>query len=467
MQPVVAGQPRGRVAQHDAVGGARLGEAGGRQGAAQRRKHHDGADGSDHRLGLPAQGTKAAVSGRRRGLCPARRMCAHGFALADRTRCRRRRGGDGPAHGGVEGRAVGRAWPARCPTSTCFIDHGDPIRNMVLHRAETPCAVLADAVLAAVRRRWWRGCTASGPQWRRWWLAMWLALVTHPLLDAMTVYGTQLALPFTDHPYGVGSVFIIDPLYTLPLLVGVGWALRATRQPARPALPTRAGLVLSTAYLGLGRGGAAAGRARGARVAGRAGHRGRARAGHADARSTRVLWRVVAMTRDAATTRASTRCSTASRAMRFDRFDARHRAGAPSCRASTACSASPAFSQGFYSAARQGDRVLLITDLRMGQEPTYIFTLRRSPSARQRAGAAGRARAGRRAGPTSAARCPGCGGARSASRCRRRADASTRWCRLAACPRASKSASSPPPTARASPWPRSARRRRWCARRTG
>jgi membrane-bound metal-dependent hydrolase YbcI (DUF457 family) len=37
-------------------------------------------------------------------------------------------------------------------------------------------------------------------------------LVTHPLLDAMTVYGTQLALPFTNHPYAVGSIFIIDSL---------------------------------------------------------------------------------------------------------------------------------------------------------------------------------------------------------------------------------------------------------------
>ena len=62
-------------------------------------------------------------------------------------------------------------------------------------------------------------------QWRRWWLAMALALVTHPLLDAMTVYGTQLLLPFTHTPYAVGSVFIIDPLYTLPLLLGVLLAL--------------------------------------------------------------------------------------------------------------------------------------------------------------------------------------------------------------------------------------------------
>ena len=50
-------------------------------------------------------------------------------------------------------------------------------------------------------------------------------LITHPLLDATTVYGTQLWLPFTNHPVGVGSLFVIDPLYTLPLLVGVMLAL--------------------------------------------------------------------------------------------------------------------------------------------------------------------------------------------------------------------------------------------------
>ena len=46
------------------------------------------------------------------------------------------------------------------------------------------------------------------------------------LLDAMTVYGTQLLQPFTDHPFAVGSMFIIDPLYTLPLLVGVSLGFR-------------------------------------------------------------------------------------------------------------------------------------------------------------------------------------------------------------------------------------------------
>ena len=50
---------------------------------------------------------------------------------------------------------------------------------------------------------------------------VWLCLVTHPLLDAFTVYGTQVLLPFSDYPVAWSTLFIIDPLYTLPLVVGV------------------------------------------------------------------------------------------------------------------------------------------------------------------------------------------------------------------------------------------------------
>lgn len=62
---------------------------------------------------------------------------------------------------------------------------------------------------------------------RRWlWLVL-LALLTHPLLDAFTVYGTQLFWPLPWSPVMGASIFIIDPLYTLPLLVGVirAWQL--------------------------------------------------------------------------------------------------------------------------------------------------------------------------------------------------------------------------------------------------
>jgi inner membrane protein len=52
---------------------------------------------------------------------------------------------------------------------------------------------------------------------------------------------------------GVGSVFIIDPLYTVPLIVGVVAALWLRgRDPARAMRWNAAGLALSTLYLGWG-----------------------------------------------------------------------------------------------------------------------------------------------------------------------------------------------------------------------
>lgn len=147
------------------------------------------------------------------------------------------------------------AWGAvlgTLPDLDVVIDHGDALLNMVLHRAETHAlfwltlvAPLVGAGIARLHGEW--------GHWRRWWLAAWLVLITHPLLDTMTVYGTQLALPFSNHPFGVGSIFIIDPLYTLPLLVGVLLALGlARRWPVGASRANAWGLVLSTAYLAWG-----------------------------------------------------------------------------------------------------------------------------------------------------------------------------------------------------------------------
>ncbi|WP_158774867.1 metal-dependent hydrolase [Cobetia sp. L2A1] len=75
-----------------------------------------------------------------------------------------------------------------------------------------------------------------------------LCLVTHPLLDAFTTYGTQLLWPWPSRPISLASVFIIDPLYTLPLLITAVWA--AIRGRAGHLLSV--GLVLSSLYLGWG-----------------------------------------------------------------------------------------------------------------------------------------------------------------------------------------------------------------------
>ncbi|MGM8225279.1 metal-dependent hydrolase [Cellvibrio sp. ARAG 10.3] len=132
------------------------------------------------------------------------------------------------------------------PDLDAFIDHGDPIRNMTFHRAASHSLfylTLLSPVLA-----WLTSKLSGGKQdFKHWLAAIWLILITHVLLDFMTIYGTQMALPFTDYPFGVGSIFIIDPLYTLPLLCGIIAALIFYRSSG---LRWNAlGLSLSTVYL--------------------------------------------------------------------------------------------------------------------------------------------------------------------------------------------------------------------------
>ena len=84
-------------------------------------------------------------------------------------------------------------------------------------------------------------------QWKRTLLAATLAYATHGLLDACTSYGTSLLLPFSGVRAAWDVIAIVDPLFTLPLLVGA--LLAAWRLRRAPAL---AALMLCAAYLGLG-----------------------------------------------------------------------------------------------------------------------------------------------------------------------------------------------------------------------
>ena len=261
------------------------------------------------------------------------------------------------------------------PDLDALIDHGDAILNMVLHRAETHSLfylTLLSPLLAWVA---WRMDRSPGDStWGRWTLALWLVLFTHPLLDWMTVYGTQLLQPFTDHPYGVGSVFIIDPAYTLPLLVGVVAAL-GLRDRARGLRWNTAGLLLSTAYLGwsvLAQGMATA-----------TAREDLARLGVqpqallvTPAPFNTLLWRVVATTPEHYW-EGHTSLLDAKPQLGWRRYErgaelmARHGEIDGVQRIA-------AFSQGFYR-LREADGRLWVTDLRMGQEPGYVFTFDLGP----------------------------------------------------------------------------------------
>ena len=78
--------------------------------------------------------------------------------------------------------------------------------------------------------------------------ACFLGYLSHGLLDACTTYGTQLLWPFTDDRVAWNVISIVDPLFTLPLLIAVALGVRAKRVNAWP----RIGLIWLFAYLGAG-----------------------------------------------------------------------------------------------------------------------------------------------------------------------------------------------------------------------
>jgi inner membrane protein len=77
----------------------------------------------------------------------------------------------------------------------------------------------------------------------------WACLYTHILLDAFTAYGTQLWAPFSAQRVGLDSINVVDPVYTLPLLLGIFAALWIGRSSKDAWKYNRWGLYVSTAYL--------------------------------------------------------------------------------------------------------------------------------------------------------------------------------------------------------------------------
>jgi inner membrane protein len=252
------------------------------------------------------------------------------------------------------------------PDLDALVDHGDPISNMTLHRADSHA--LLWLTLAAPPLGWLIARLNGQPhEWRRWCLAIWLILVTHALLDAMTIYGTQLLRPFTDHPYGVGSIFIVDPLYTVPLLVGLAVALG--RSGHRGLRWNTAGLLLSTAYLAWSWG--AQQHMRGIAVQALADQGITAqRLLVTPTPLNTVLWRVVAVTPDGFHEGFRSLLDREP-GIRFDRFDRGTALRDPVAELRSVRRLAW-FSHGFYKLSQRGDRVLVI-DLRMGRQPSYAF----------------------------------------------------------------------------------------------
>ena len=136
-----------------------------------------------------------------------------------------------------------------------------PFGEMVTHRGTSHALWFAPLLalplsFAVWRIQRWKHAHEFGGAGKRspgtfgtWFMLFLLAIITHPLLDIFTSYGTQLFAPFSRHRYALHGVSIVDPVYSLILVFAL---LLGTRFGKHPIVGTIAGataLVLTTSYL--------------------------------------------------------------------------------------------------------------------------------------------------------------------------------------------------------------------------
>ena len=129
-----------------------------------------------------------------------------------------------------------------------LIDFGGPIENMTFHRGFSHSFLIQALVAPVLAWMMTRPKQFTDTLFLKWWLAIFLCFVTHSLADLFTVYGTQVLWPWSAHPFSHSLLFIIDPLYTLPLVIAFISALigRNTRHTLQI---NHLMLIVSTAYL--------------------------------------------------------------------------------------------------------------------------------------------------------------------------------------------------------------------------
>ncbi len=154
----------------------------------------------------------------------------------------------------VAGRKMGRRaafWGAIAGTLPdldvflSFFNH--PIDSALLHRGFSHSlvfALLMTPVLAWLVNKLYR---QKYPM-KLWIKLFFLAIVTHPLLDIFTNYGTEFLWPFSFR-ITFNSVFVLDPLYTIPFSICLLIALFMKRDNVWRSRVNWIGIGYSTLYL--------------------------------------------------------------------------------------------------------------------------------------------------------------------------------------------------------------------------
>lgn len=97
----------------------------------------------------------------------------------------------------------------------------DQVQRLYWHRGESHSIFFV--LLGALATGWLlcRFCYSKKLNLQKAFQGALFIYATHILIDLFTIYGTQLLAPVSRTGFGYGNFFIIDPLFTLALLLGI------------------------------------------------------------------------------------------------------------------------------------------------------------------------------------------------------------------------------------------------------
>lgn len=154
----------------------------------------------------------------------------------------------------VLGTRVGRkalAWGAvlgTLPDLDVLIPLDGPVARFVQHRGFSHSLLLLAVLAPLFAGLITRIHPATRRLYARWWLLAFLVLEISVVLDLLTVYGTRVLWPLDTTPRAWPVFFIVDPLFTLPLAAGTLAALLMTRRSLRGHRLNAVGLALAVMY---------------------------------------------------------------------------------------------------------------------------------------------------------------------------------------------------------------------------
>ncbi len=127
----------------------------------------------------------------------------------------------------------------------------DNAQDLAFHRGGSHSLlimVIASLALAKPLSKLWKAEKVSPMRAGTFIFLNWL---THVLIDCFTVYGTSVLWPFSPARIGFNNLFIIDPLYTVPLLISLIWLAfyRTKKQQLKRTRILNWGLGISTGYV--------------------------------------------------------------------------------------------------------------------------------------------------------------------------------------------------------------------------